>query len=131
MDRLREYELNMLINLYKKHTTPHERAIYLAAKEVEHYRKLKEQGGIIEPPCKVGDTVYFIPAKAEKQGRRIVVTEFIDEAVVDNITLGYTMIPQITVCNKENVWNTFDVDEFGEIVFLTREAAEEALKKWR
>lgn len=52
MDRLREYELNGLINLYKKHTTLNEKIIYLAAKEVEHYRKLKKQERFMELPEK-------------------------------------------------------------------------------
>lgn len=44
MDRLTEKELNMLIALNKTYMNPYERVIYLAAKEVEHYRKLEEQG---------------------------------------------------------------------------------------
>lgn len=52
MDRLTENELNGLIKLYKKHTTLNEKIIYLAAKEVEHYRKLKSQGKLIELPEK-------------------------------------------------------------------------------
>ena len=39
------------------------------------------------------------------------------------------MIPQITVCNDENIWTTFDaVEDFGTIAFLTQQEAEAALK---
>ncbi len=85
---------------------------------------------LLKLPCKVGDTVYFISERTEKQGRRKAVTEFVDKGIVDNITLGSTMIPQITVCNDENIWTTFDsVDDFGKTVFFTQPEAEEALER--
>lgn len=86
--------------------------------------------GVIVPPCKVGDKVYYINSRYEKQGRRNVHTYFVDEGEVDNITVGDLGIPQIDVCNEENEWIIFDSKEdFGEIVFLTREDAEKALKE--
>ncbi len=95
-----------------------------------YYEDLEEQGLLPKFPCKVGDTVYFISERTEKQGRGKVVTEFVDKGIVDNITLGSAMIPQITVCNNENIWTTFDsVDDFGKTVFLTQDEAEEALKR--
>ncbi len=103
------------------------------ADDMKHIQKLidlEEQDLLLKLPCKVGDTVYFISGRVEKQGRRKVVTEFIDKGEVDNITLGSTMVPQITVCNDENIWTTFDgVVDFGKTVFLTQAEAEEALKK--
>lgn len=83
----------------------------------------EEQGFLLKLPCKVGDTVYFISEKVEK-GRRKITT-----GIVDNITLGNTMIPQITVCDDENIWTTFDIEDFGKNVFLTQPEAEDALKK--
>lgn len=81
-------------------------------------------------PCIVGDTVYFISEKTEKQGRRKDVIEFVDKGIVDNITLGSTMVPQIAVCNDENIWITFDsVDDFGKTVFLAQAEADEALER--
>ncbi len=101
-----------------------------AIKKLSDYEDLEEQGLLPKFPCKVGDTVYFISERTEKQGRRKVVTEFVDKGIVDNITLGSIMIPQITVCNDENIWTTFDsVDDFGKTVFLAQAEAEEALKR--
>ncbi len=97
--------------------------------KLAEYEDLEEQGLLPKLPCKVGDTVYFISERTEKQGRRKAVTEFVDKGIVDNITLGSTMIPQITVCNDENIWTTFDsIEDFGKTVFLTQAEAKEALK---
>lgn len=88
------------------------------------------RGLLLKLPCKVGDTVWYINERVEKQGRKKVTVFFIDDGRVDNITLGSVMIPQIEVCNsKENSWITFDCKEdWNKIVFLTQEEAEEALK---
>lgn len=85
--------------------------------------------GVIVPPCKVGDTVYFISSRYETIGRRKTQVDFVDEGVVDNIVVGQKGVPQIDVCNDDNVWMFFDADEdFGRVAFLTREEAEQALK---
>lgn len=90
----------------------------------------QQQGLVIVPPCKVGDTVYYLSGKYEKQGRKKVYVEFVDKAEVDNIVIGQKGVPQIDVCNDENEWTTFDSeDDFGRIVFLTREEAEQALEE--
>lgn len=55
---------------------------------------------------------------------------FADKGIVDSITLGCMMVPQINVCNDENIWITFDgVEDFGKTVLLTKESAEAALKE--
>ena len=85
--------------------------------------------GVIVPPCKVGDTVYFISSRYETIERRKTQVDFVDEGVVDNIVVGQKGVPQIDVCNDDNVWMFFDADEdFGRVAFLTREDAERVLK---
>lgn len=92
----------------------------------EEYKTLDKQRKLLKLPCAVGDTVWYISDKTEKQGRKT----FIDKGIVDNITLGQTMIPQITICNDENVWTTFDsIEDFGKTFFLTQEEDDTALKK--
>lgn len=104
-------------------------AINQCFKKLAQYENLEEQGLLPKLPCKVGDTVYFVSERNEKQGRRKVTIEFVEKGIVDNITLGSTMIPQVTVCTAENMWTTFDgVEDFGKIIFLTQNEAEEALK---
>ncbi|MDE7331229.1 MAG: hypothetical protein K2O16_03160 [Lachnospiraceae bacterium] len=99
-------------------------------KQLKKYEDLEEQGRLLKLPCAVGDTVWYISERIEKQGRKKVEVSFVDEGIVDSITLGCMMVPQINVCNDENVWMTFDgVEDFGKTVFLTKEAAEAALKE--
>ncbi len=98
--------------------------------KLNKYEDLEEQGKLLKLPCAVGDDVWYISERVEKQGRKKVEISFVDHGVVDNITLGHMMIPQITVCNGENVWTTFDsVEDFGKTVFPTREEAEATLKE--
>lgn len=100
--------------------------------EFRKYQNLEEQGLLLKLPCKVGDTVYYISEKIEKQGKKKVSVPTVEKGIVDNITFGSAMIPQITVCNNENIWTTFDdVEEFGKTVFLTQDEAEEALRKMK
>lgn len=95
-----------------------------------HYEELQEQVRLLKLPCAVGDEVWYISERLEKQGRKKIEVSFVDNGTVDNITLGHAMIPQITVCNGENIWITFDEPEdFGKTVFLTQEEAEAALRK--
>lgn len=92
------------------------------------YEDLEEQGKLLKLPCVVGDDVWYISEKVEKQGRKKIEVPFVDKGTVDNITLGHMMLPQITVCNNENVWTTFDsVEDFGKTVFLTQQEAERVL----
>lgn len=106
-----------------------EATINTAIKKLSDYEDLEAQGKLLKLPCAVGDTVWHISERIEKYGRKNVTVSFIDKGAVDHITLGNMMIPQITVCNNENEWITFDsVEDFGKTVFLTKSAAGQALK---
>lgn len=76
--------------------------------------------GVIVPPCKVGDTVYFLPQKE------------ILEATVINIEVNYYTNPQmwltIEYClyHKNHYKTRIDL-MLGKAVFLTKEEAERAL----
>jgi hypothetical protein len=76
--------------------------------------------GVIVPPCKVGDTVYFLPQKE------------ILQATVTNIEVNYYTNPQmwltIEYClyNRNHYKTRIDL-MLGKTVFLTREEAEKAL----
>lgn len=96
--------------------------------KLKKFEDLEEQGRLLELPCVVGDDVWYISERVEKQGRKKIEVPFVDHGTVDNITLGHMMIPQITVCNDENVWITFDnVEDFSKCVFRTKPEAERAL----
>lgn len=88
-----------------------------------------ENGTLIELPCKVGDTVYYLGGHYERHKTKVYVNEVI-KGIVDHITIGQKGVPQIDVCDDENTWTTFDcVDDFGKIVFFTRDEAEKKLEE--
>lgn len=76
--------------------------------------KAEKEGRLVILPCKVGDTVYF--ASWFGTGPHIV------ERVID---------PYFYTRDARNVGSTadFSLKNFGEIVFRTRQEAEEALRK--
>ena len=77
-----------------------------------------------------GEDVYCIVDYIEKEGRKNIEKERVEHGIVDHITIGSTMVPQIEVCNDENTWTTYDqAKDWGEIIFKTQEAAEKKLKE--
>ena len=79
------------------------------------YENAEESGRLVELPCKVGDTVFFIKAAFT----------FLPEPCAG-------MVRSITLTEKEILLRTpdrtFGIDKIGKTVFLTREEAETALK---
>ena len=81
------------------------------------------KNGVIVPPCKVGDVVYFA------------VDDYHDSAVIDGIHITeqgvlftwvqYEVGYELTECWDEG---EFNIEDIGKTVFLTREEAEQALK---
>lgn len=101
-----------------------------AVDKLAEYEDMEDQGKLLKLPCKVGDTVWYIDERLEKQGRKKVTVFFVDSGTVDNITLGGVMIPQVEVCNNtDNSWITFDKDDWNKYAFFTKEEAETALRK--
>lgn len=83
--------------------------------------------GVIVPPCKVGDTVYH--SKNIYKGKKRINT-IIEPITVDSFVIGDSGRLQINTCdNSRNEWIYYDITDFGRIVFLTREEAEQALKE--
>ena len=82
--------------------------------------------GVIVPPCKVGDTVYYVsdsPICLSVQANTIY------EADVSRIiTTRYGTTLVIQIHNSYGCTEIPDVNDFGKTVFLTREEAEKALQ---
>lgn len=97
-------------------------------KELQAYKDAEEQGLLLRLPCKVGDTVYVIGSLSE-----FGVTEKIElevfECVVNRITLNYkygnTM--QMDCKNHSSFGWSMNMKKFNELIFLTKEEAEQAL----
>lgn len=93
-----------------------------STKAVKRLRELAEadnDGRVVVLPCKVGDTVFLI-----YQGRIIeCVAEFVNMGVASgNRVVAYTLTDR-----AEQYGATFEA--FGKTAFLTREAAEQAMKE--
>jgi hypothetical protein len=82
--------------------------------------------GVIVPPCKVGDTVYYLNTTYHMAPKR----NAIYEAKVTRIVttdLGTWLVIQIRT-DGVGCWEIPDIRDWGKTVFLTREEAEQALK---
>ena len=90
----------------------------------------KDRSRFVELPCHVGDTVYMLTEQTQKLGRKKITKTVIVECCVDNFRIGDAGYPSAALCDIENVW-CYDVEPkmFGEIIFLSREKAEQALKE--
>ena len=96
---------------------------------VEHIADYLLDNGVIAPPVRVGQTVWFIDGGYVKSGRKKTYEEYVNEGIVDNMVIGDKGTPQIEVCTALNEWTMHDLeDDFGKYLFTTREAAEAALK---
>lgn len=85
---------------------------------LDHYKKLEEQGRLIELPCKVGDTVY------EPNKRGFISTYKITSIVVMTGSRNYNWELIEGIYSNLNGFNEYAL---GKSVFLTKEAAEKAL----
>lgn len=84
----------------------------------------------VELPCHVGETVYLLTEQTQKLGRKKITKAVIVECCVDNFRIGDAGYPSAALCDNENVWYWgVEPKMFGEIIFLSRETAEQALKE--
>ena len=84
------------------------------------------KNGVIVPPCKVGDKVYYFsenPLCLSVQPYRIYEAD-----VVRIVTVGLGTSLVIQIRNEYGCTEIPDVNEWGKTVFFTREEAEQALK---
>ncbi|MBO5967682.1 MAG: hypothetical protein J6S14_04185 [Clostridia bacterium] len=80
--------------------------------------------GVIVPPCKVGDTVYWLNFYNDLMLYR---DKYYEAEVTRIVVTKYGVSCVIRVRGEHATYEIPDV-EFGKTVFLTREEAEQALK---
>lgn len=99
--------------------------------EVIDLVKAKEEGRLIVPPCKVGDTVYFIQDKKIYEGVIILIRPFIHkENTVFHGNVKYECEDPFYNDGRTMTHEVFVVfQEYGKnlIAYFTREEAEKAL----
>lgn len=88
--------------------------------ELLRYRDLKEQGRLIELPCKVGDTVYYI----NTHNRLSLFKNTVYEAKVARfVTTRYGTSIVIQIRNEYGCTELYSEDNYNKTVFLTKEEA--------
>ena len=93
--------------------------------KLQHYEDLEEQGRLIELPCKVGDTVYYI----NTHNRLSLFKNTVYEAKVARfVTTRYGTSIVIQIRNEYGCTELYSEDNYNKTVFLTKEEAEAALK---
>lgn len=82
----------------------------------------KDKSKIVELPCKVGDTVYITGEKYPCE---------ITEVVIDKYGIHFNWLSFERSYELTELWNNgdFTVDDISKTVFLTKEAAEQALRE--
>lgn len=80
--------------------------------------------GVIVPPCKVGDTVYYINI----YNHIMLYRDRVYEAVVSRIVVTKYDVSYVIRIHGGHAVNEIPNVEFWKTVFLTREEAEQALK---
>ena len=83
------------------------------------------ENDVIVPPCKVGDTVYYIsdnPINLSVQANTIY-----EATVVRIVTTKYGITLVIQIHNSYGCTEIPDMNEWGKNVFYTREEAQKAL----
>lgn len=88
---------------------------------LEEYAEELLANGVIVPPCKVGDMVYFI-IDDEISGKA-----YIDSQRINDVSTRGIFVSTSTL--EENCDSFEPYSDFGKTVFLTKEEAEQALKE--
>lgn len=82
--------------------------------------------GVIVPPCKVGDTVYYFSHRPFNMSLQANTIYEADVVRIVTSRFGTSLIIQIH--DKYGVTETPEISSFGKTVFLTREEAEKSKK---
>ena len=74
------------------------------------------ENGVILPPCKVGDKVWFID-------RDLIFESVVDEILIDKQQIGVVIKSEFLNCRRG-----FYQHQFGKTVFLTKEEAQKVIE---
>jgi hypothetical protein len=88
------------------------------------YVDAEEQGLLIILPCKVGDAVYLILERLDNGKKEILISRCVRYSNNSECEVWSMWFD----CDETGHTLEYDRGDFGKSVFLTREAAEEALK---
>jgi hypothetical protein len=91
--------------------------------ELKEYKELEEQGLLLKPPCKVGDIVYEIAYIYDEY-------EILKMRVQDISSNKRDVYLYVVNTDEDSDYNnSISITEFGIDLFLTKEEAEQELKR--
>ena len=94
--------------------------------ELKNYKELEEQGLLLKLPCKIGDIIYEVD-------EGILFDDVIEpiKCKVTCILFKTAIRIGVEVIEGHGLGSTyyFDIEDFGKTVFLTKEEAEQELKR--
>lgn len=90
--------------------------------ELNEYREMKNDGRLVQLPCKVGDTVYIV-------GNTSACDYTVKEFVVIEEGVSTIKVEYKSGCGGIHFYNPFSPDAIGRYVFFNKEAAENRLSK--
>ena len=98
--------------------------------ELKEYRDLEEKGLLLKLPCKVGTVAYLIDHNSIRMERKPFKC-IIDEFILDKYNHCYAVLNGAENFYMMRRFRAINIKQFGETIFLTKEDAEKAIKRWR
>ena len=99
-------------------------------KHLAEYEDLEERGLLLKLPCKVGTVAYLIDHNFVRMERKPIKC-IIDEFTVDRYNDCYAVLNGAENFYMMRRFRAINIKLFGETIFLTKEDAEKAIKRWR
>lgn len=124
LKRLAEYEN---IGLTPSQLIEIDKQVTELCKELGEYKKAEKDGLLIKLPCKVGDTVYQLMVIPSKCKNRKIYYEITEARLIKFVIDSFFLCFWTETLDNNKSRNEMTINAFGETVFLTREAAENAL----
>lgn len=97
----------------------------MALDKLATYEDAEEQGLLLRPPCKVGDTLY----RVNKGAKEPVIMMWVIQLYVKQLHKDRTVIRIDAINDNDMDESCYFLEDIGEKVFFTREEAETKLKE--
>ena len=94
----------------------------------ERYTDYLLANGVIVPPCKVGQTIYYHFQFSNKRILPFTRKAKVKKICCSNNKMKFVVDAELIDAKEKGIMKSFDFDDFGKTVFLTRQEAEQALK---
>lgn len=97
--------------------------------DVEYVADYLIANGVIVPPCKVGQTIYYHFQFSNKSILPFTRKAKVKKIYCCNNKMRFIIDVELMDANERGIIKFFGFEDFGKTVFLTKEEAEKALKE--